>query len=369
MKVVIVAPVAPPYGGMALQARQLERLLRRDGVDASICASNFALPFRIMDRVPVLRTCARASLIWFRLWSSVRHADVVHILAASWLYFFVVVGPAVLVGRACRARVVLNYRGGDAKAFFAKYGWLARLVFTRASTVTAPSEFLAVLIRKRFDLPVTIVPNIVDSSRFTYQPRPRVRPNLLVTRHLEEIYDIESVIKAFGLVQQRYAEASLWIAGTGSQAASLRHLADTMGLGNVRFLGEVDHADLPDVYGQRDIYVNASRIDNFPGALLEASAAGLVVVTTNAGGIPLIYENERTALLVDVGDWLGLAERILYVVEHPDESIALTGAALAIVRSCDWKEVWRALAAVYDLQLVDGTVKQTDSRGEQCVDG
>ena len=44
MRVLLVAPVPPPYGGMALQARQLERLLTHDGVAVEVLASNFSLP-------------------------------------------------------------------------------------------------------------------------------------------------------------------------------------------------------------------------------------------------------------------------------------------------------------------------------------
>jgi len=371
MKVLIVAPVAPPYGGMALQARQLETLLRRDGVDAAIFASNFALPraLRFLDRVPGVRTCVRAGLVWFKLWTRVRPVDVVHILAASWLYFFVVVYPAVLVGRARGNRVVINYRGGEARAFFSRYGWLVAPAFRLSAAVTAPSEFLATAIRQRFDVSVAIVPNILDSSLFTYAQRAVIRPTLLVTRHLEKIYDIESVLKAFRTVQERYPEASLCVAGSGSEDAHLRGLASAWNLANVRFIGEVPHQDLPAIYSQCDIYVNGSRVDNFPGALLEASAAGLAIVTTRAGGIPFIYEDGRTALLVEPGDWEGLARAVQYMIEHPSAAAAMTRAALDIVRACDWKQVRQHVFAAYDFHMEPDPADRTSLDGARCAAG
>ena len=371
MRVLLVGPAPPPYGGMALQAQQLQKLLRADGVQAEVFASNFALPsaIRLLEHVPVVRTCLRAGLVCFRLAPRVRQVDVVHILAASWLYFFLTVYPAVLLGRAYGKRVVLNYRGGGAQAFFRRSGWLAAPVFRLSALVTAPSEFLATMIRHRFDVPVSIVPNILDHSLFEYRQRTTFRPRMLVTRRLEKIYDVASVLKAFRAVQERYADASLWIAGSGGEEAHLRSLASAWSLRNVRFLGDVAHKDLAAVYRECDIYVNASLVDNFPGGLLEASAAGLVIVTTGAGGIPFIYENGRTAWVVEPGDWRGLAQAIETVLESPARASDMTRAAAAVVRACDWTEVRKPLFEAYGFSVDALPTAPAGLNGARCAAG
>ena len=370
MRVLVVAPEAPPYGGMALQAQQLVSLLRRDGVDVARFASNFRLPKGLgyLERVPGVRTLLRASLVWWHLWHHVRRVEVVHILAASWLYFFVVVYPAVLVGRALRKRVVVNYRGGEAREFFDRVGSAAAPAFTLADAVTAPSEFLASVIRRRFGVPVTIVPNLVDSSLFSFRQRTRLRPALLVTRHLEKIYDIETVLRALRAIQAKHPEASLCVAGSGSQETHLRGLAAAWALPNVRFLGEVAHRDLPALYDTCDIYINASRVDNFPGALVEASAAGLAVVTTGAGGIPFIYTDNQTAVVVSPGDWEGLANGIERLLQQPALAIAMTTAAREIARACNWSEVRKSLFQVYGY-VADDVRAGAEVKGARCVAG
>ena len=364
-----MAPAPPPYGGIALQAGQLDALLRRDGVAVDRLASNFALPFQPLERVPGIRAVLRAAIIWPMLWRRARGIDVVHVLAASWLYFFMVVYPTVLVGRVLGKRVVINYRGGEAREFFHRYGWLIAPAFRLAASVTAPSEFLAGAIRQRFDVPVSIVPNIVDSSLFAYRPRPALRPAMLVTRHLEKIYDIESILKAFRVVQDAYPDASLWIAGSGSDEGRLRGLVASWNLAGVRFLGEVPQRELPGIYDQCDIYVNASLVDNFPGALLEASAAGLVVVTTGAGGIPTIYEDGRTALLVEPGNGPGLAAAVIKVLQQPSLAASLTDAARAIVRASDWKEVRKRLFESYGFPLKVESARESHLDGSPCAAG
>jgi len=187
----------------------------------------------------------------------------------------------------------------------------------------------------------------LDLDAFAWRERPALTPKLLATRHLEEIYDIETVLRAFRLVQQQYSEASLWIAGTGGQEKYLRGLVSEWNLENVRFLGYIEHQDLPAICGQRDIYINASRVDNFPGALLEASGAGLAVVSTDAGGIPYVYRHRGNALLVPVGDSAALAKAVVNVLQDPSLARQLITEAVNLARSCTWSEVRKSLYAAY----------------------
>jgi len=334
---------------MALQSQLLAKLLGEDGGTVVFLASNFRLPAGLCwaERVPGLRTIFRFFLVWFKLWAMVRQVDIVHVFAASWLYFFLVVAPAVIVARTLGKRIVLNYRGGGAERFFDFYSWVVAPIFKLAHAVTAPSEFLAKPIRARFSVPVSIVPNILDSHAFPFRERVAVRPRMLVARHLEEIYDVESVLKAFRLIQEHYPEASLVIAGTGSREEHLRSLVVRWDLKNVRFLGHVARPDLGAVYDECDILLNASRIDNFPGTLIEASGAGLVVISTRAGGIPWIYEDRKSALLVDVGDASELARAACAVLANASLGKKLTTAALEVARGCHWSEVRKRLYYVY----------------------
>jgi len=349
LKILLVAPSPPPYGGIALQSRLLERLLRGDGHSVVFLPSNFPFPAGLgfLARFPGLRTAARFILIWPKLWAETRQAEIVHVMAASWWYFFLAVYPAVLAGRVHGKRVIVNYRGGAAKRFFQFYGWAAAPVFRLASAVTTPSQFLAEPIRQRFGVSVSIVPNILDTSAFPYRDRTEIRPRMLVTRHLEKIYDVETVLKAFRSVRESYSDASLWIAGTGSEEARLRGLVSAWNLQNVRFLGHVRHSELGKVYEERDILLNASHVDNFPAGLIEASGAGLVVVSTCAGGIPAIYEHEKSALLVEIGDWRQLALSVKRVLQFPSMAREMTRVAYEVAKTCAWSEVRKRLYSAY----------------------
>jgi glycosyltransferase involved in cell wall biosynthesis len=333
---------------MALQAGLLQRLIEEDGALVDLLGHNCAFRrFKQVERIAGVRTVLRMALFCARFWRQARSADVVHILSASWLNFFLVVCPAIWLAQIRRKRVVLNYRAGDADDFLRYCGWLARPFFRMADIVIAPSGFLAEVIQRRVEVSVSIVPNIANTSIFKYRNRASFRPKMLVTRHLEKHYDIESAVRAFREIQSSYPEASLWITGTGSEEARLRSLVAEWNLRNVRFLGHVDHPRLPSIYDQCDILLNASRVDNFPGSLMEASAAGLVVVSTKAGGIPFVYENGRNALLVEIGDWQELGRAVKRVIEDQELGRKLVSEGSALSKQYEWRNIRQALYAAY----------------------
>jgi glycosyltransferase involved in cell wall biosynthesis len=320
-----------------------------EGVRAVLLPTHPALPGRIsfVERLHGLRPFIRSMVFCRQLWRNLADSKVVHILGCSWLPFFFIVCPAVLVCRLRGKRIVLNYHGGQADQFFRWYGRFIKPVFRMADVVTVPSGFLAEIISRRIGVQASIVPNIVVLTAFQYRERKSFQPRMLTTRHLEKLYDVESVLRAFREVQQRYPEASLLIVGTGSQEAYLRGLVTSWDLKNVGFLGHVPYRDLPLIYDECDILLNASRADNFPGSLIEAAAAGLAVVSTGVGGIPYIFESGASALLVEPGDWAGLASANLRILDEPGLGLRISRLALEQCQQCDWKSVRLSLYRAY----------------------
>jgi hypothetical protein len=174
--ILLVAPVPPPYGGMALQAGLLQRMLESDGMRAEVLGYNQPFALSFLDRIPALRTFLRAARFTVQCYSRARYCKVIHVLAASRLYFFLIVCPAVLIGRTLGKPVILNYRGGDADQFLRRYSKFVKPFFKMAANVTAPSEFLVGVIQRRIGVPVSVVPNIVNFSKFHYRSRGPFRP-------------------------------------------------------------------------------------------------------------------------------------------------------------------------------------------------
>jgi len=82
------------------------------------------------------------------------------------------------------------------------------------------------------------------------------------------------------------------------------------------FIAEPERQAL--IYSACDFVIVPSREDNQPSVGLESLACGTPVIGTRAGGIPEYVQEGITGLLADVGDQIGLAERIAWLAANPE---------------------------------------------------
>jgi len=341
----IVAPVPPPLGGMAIQARALSEALEGEGYEVSLLATNPRLPFGL-GGVPGVRTVIQSVYFIFQLIAVVPRVAVLHVFAASYFYFFARVLPAIIVARLFCRRVIVNYRGGEAQRFLQRFGSLARPVLRLSSALTVPSAFLERCFHQH-GLSSTVVRNLIDIERFPFRRREILRPHLLVTRNLEPMYNVAMALRAFAIVKRSYASAQLDIVGAGSEMAALKKAVETAGLQDVNFYGAVAYRDMPKFLDGADIFLNPTNVDNLPASLLEAFAAGIPVISTNVGGIPDLLEDQRAALLVAPDDAEGMAEKVLLLLSDPRMADALTTAGQRIAARFTWDHVREALFTSY----------------------
>lgn len=159
---------------------------------------------------------------------------------------------------------------------------------------------------------VTVIPNGVDTRVF----RPGAQPEpglILCPARLDPDKDHSTLLQAFELLAERRPEARLRLVGEGRLKQALAaEIERSFGDGRVRLLD--GRPDLTGLYGRASVVTLASRHEGLPNVVLEAMAAGRPVVATRVGGVAEAIEPERTGLLVDPGDPVGLArawERLL----------------------------------------------------------
>lgn len=315
----IAAPFPPPYGGMAIQADKLSNALEQSGwqVFRAPVNQHFSSRMGWAKNTPLLRAAFRTAIFLNALNKILNKCNVVYLFSGFFNYFFLVSAPTILLTKARKKRIIMSARGGAAGNYFHRYSTLMRPFIRILDAVTAPSEFLAMELVKTFNIPVKIVPNIVDTHQFKYRERSSFRPNLLFPRNLEPIYNAACAIRAFARIRCACPDAVLSIAGDGSERQSLELLCRNLGvIEAVVFMGQVPHSQMQTVYDSHDILINSSNVDNFPGAIIEAFAAGLPVVTTSAGGIPFIVKHEVTGLLIETDNDNALAESVIRLIQN-----------------------------------------------------
>lgn len=347
----LISPYPPPYGGMAIQAEKLAFNLEQSGIKILKVRTNPIVSGKseYVSRIRGLRTIINLLYFLNNLDKALRKSEVVYFMTGFLDFFLWVTLPALLLIKLHKKPIILSARGGNARLFFQKYGWLVKPLFTRLNGITTPSVFLRDVFREAFHLEPVVVPNIADIDQFQFFPREYFRPRLIVTRNLEPSYDIECIIHAFRIVRSFYDDAVLGIAGSGSLRSVLEKKVVELGLKkSVIFYGQVDHKKIQQLYKEYDILVNASKVDNLPGSLLEAFACGLPVVSTNAGGIPYMVENGITGLLVNIGDHKSMAEQVINIVEKPELGKSLAKAALAETRIYSWRYIKPLLFSLFE---------------------
>ncbi|MEK7829691.1 MAG: glycosyltransferase family 4 protein [Acidobacteriota bacterium] len=322
VKLLIAAPSLDILGGQPRQAAVLlDWFSREPELEVSFVPHNPRLPgaLRWLQKIKYVRTVVTSLWYWALLLIRVRRCDVLHAFSASYYSYLLSVMPALLVAKLYGKKSVLNYRSGEAEDHLENWPLTAKPTMKWADVIAVQSGYLKDVFA-RFGLKATIVPSSINLERFHFRERKPLQPVFLSNRLHEPLYNVACILRAFALIQRRYPNARLIVAGDGTQRTELEYVAFQLGLNQVEFVGRVEYDDMPTLYDRADIYLNAPNLDNLPSSILESYAAGLPVVTSDAGGIPHILWHEETGLLVGLDDHVGMATSAMRLLE--DQSLA-----------------------------------------------
>lgn len=277
-----------------------------------------------------------------------RHADVLLVQTYGGRSF-VLEDMASLLGRWLGYRIAFHLHGGALPDFVARYPRWSRRVLARGDAFVAPSPYLARAFRA-LGHPVHTIPNLVEADAYPFRLRTRVRPRLFWMRSFHEVYNPLLAVRVLARVRARHPDATLVLAGQdkGLEAAvraevARRGLADA-----VRFVGFLDAAGKAREGAASDVFLNTTRVDNTPVAVLEAAAMGLPVVATRVGGIDALLRDGDTALLVPDDDDAAMAAAVLRLHDEPALAARLSRAGQRTAARCGWASVGPRWASFLD---------------------
>ena len=269
-----------------MQAKVLADHLRVEGYEVQLVPINPPFPRGAgwLKRLRYIRTVANEGLYLPTL-RKLRSADVVHVASASYWSFLLAPLPAIVAARRWGKPILLNYHSGEADDHLANWGSLVHPWLKMVDKIVVPSIFLRDVFA-RHGYKAEVIHNVIDTGQFRYRERLPLLPEFLSVRNFEPHYGVEYTLLAFAMIQTVFPAASLTIVGQGPQEPELKHLSQALSVRNVRFMGAVDPAEMPDVYDRHSVFLNSSFVDNQPLSVLEAMASGMPVVTTPIGDIP-----------------------------------------------------------------------------------
>ena len=104
-----------------------------------------------------------------------------------------------------------------------------------------------------------------------------------------------------------------------------------------------------------NVFVLPSKLESFGLSLLEASAAGVPVVCSNAGGVPEVFRDGFNALLYPPGDYDAMAKAIVHVIQDTELAKKISANALKTARRFTWEMTAKQILRVYEEVVRENT--------------
>ncbi len=160
------------------------------------------------------------------------------------------------------------------------------------------------------------------------------------------------LIEAIGRLSRNPAVGPfrLVIAGIGPEGAAIeQRCRELMIESKVQLVGL--QPEIARYYALADLMVLPSHSEGSPNVLLEAMAAGVPTVATAVGGVPEIAEHERSALIVQRGDFRAMADAIARLMLDEPLRGRLAQGGLEVVSRFTPDAYCESVLGIYDRML------------------
>jgi rhamnosyl/mannosyltransferase len=322
-KVLFVVPYFPPHkGGMELFALNIAEQLSRNHTWQVVVVTTGEERAIEVEK-------ADSGLVVYRLpyWRKISNSPV----ALSWLWhlrriiqtekpdLINIHTPVPGLGdiasmMAGSCPVVVNYHMGTMRKDKSRLNFLIEIyervlvkpMLRRAKEIISSSDYVrdGFLINFRYKTQ-TITP-AVDSD-FFYPAEVAVSiPHIIFVGSLnrsDEHKNLRSLLTACQELRAVVPDLRLTVVGDGDGRRMYEDIAVSMGLRDLaKFTGWLERDALAEAYRAASVFVLPSTNDSFPLVITEAMATGLPIVSTLAGGIPTLVDDEVDGLLVAPAD-------------------------------------------------------------------
>jgi L-malate glycosyltransferase len=193
-----------------------------------------------------------------------------------------------------------------------------RYTMRQAGKMLAVSPFVARTLQPFGDRrTIDVVGNVVDTNLF--RPPSTAPPEspfvVTIIGHLDSNKSQDILLHAFATAFTG-KDATLQVIGDGPKWDEYRRLSQKLAIASqVIFWGQQSPTEVCRIIQQSHVVVSTSKVETFGVTLIEAMACGKPIITTRSGG-PEYFVDERSGILVDVGDIHGLAHALAQIRQN-----------------------------------------------------
>jgi N-acetyl-alpha-D-glucosaminyl L-malate synthase BshA len=223
------------------------------------------------------------------------------------------------------------------------YSPVVTFSMNESDVLTAVSENLKEETYRNFQIhkPIEVIHNFVDVKRFNKKPvdafRKLIAPNgekiIVHASNFRKVKRVMDVVKVYQLVNQQIPSRLLLI-GDGPERPDIEAFTRECPHGHdIKFLGKQEQME--DILPQADLFLLTSEYESFGLAALEAMAAEVPVISTNAGGLPEIIQQGISGYMSPVGDVEDMSKNALAILSDPETHKQFRKHALAQAKRFD----------------------------------
>jgi N-acetyl-alpha-D-glucosaminyl L-malate synthase BshA len=224
-----------------------------------------------------------------------------------------------------------------------------------SDVVTSVSQSLKDDTYRLFDIKreIYVIPNFIEVNDNKNPELPCKRSALagdgqrIITHisNFREVKRIPDVVKIFNKVQKKLP-AKLLMVGDGPEREPAEKLVEQLGISDkVVFFGNSN--EINEILCLTDLFLLPSQTESFGLAALEAMAAGVPVISSNAGGLPEVNRSGISGYLGDVGDVDYMAEKAIYILSDDNRLAAFKRNALENAREFDIQKIMPMYENIY----------------------
>jgi len=309
MNIVMVGSLPPPIGGISVSFHILVEELQR--------CSDISIQVIDVSRIRRQSCCLVVGFITLvrAILTKVKSSDVITLSCASTA--LPSLGLLLLFLAKCYSKplIIRKAAGLDYVAIGRVRGAVAHFVVKRADLYLAQTKFLVSLARQRGLDHVAWFPThrpLAEKAREPWTGGHRCRRFVFIGQ-VREHKGVREILAAAARFEQ---EIQVDIYGPVFEDVATDLAGERL---HVHYGGVLPPDQVTAVLQQHDLFLLPSKHapEGYPGAIVEALAAGLPVITTRLGGIPEIVD-ERCGLFVEPGDANSLYEAMKKVVEDQE---------------------------------------------------
>jgi len=328
----------PTYGGSGVLATELGKALadkghnihfityrepvRLSGFHANIFYHEVRVPTYPLFDFPPYETALASTMVDVVINHDI---DLLHVHYAIPHASAAYMAKQILAGKKKIIPVITTLHGTDITLVGRDKTYSPVVTFSmeQSDMLTAVSENLKTETYRNFtiDKPIEVVKNFVDVKRFHKKPisafKQLIAPNgeriVVHASNFRKVKRVDDVIRTFKLLNEEIPSKLLLI-GDGPERPEIEDMVrNCTAKDDVKFLGKQEQME--DLLPIADLFLLPSEYESFGLAALEAMAAEVPVISSNAGGLPEIIINGVCGYMSDVGDVADMSRNAIKILK------------------------------------------------------